>query len=283
MKKNLLNILKDNKIKFSKAQRQVGDYILKNPLESSFITLEGLSGEIGTSTTTIMRFCSKLNYNGYSELQKDLQALVKERIAPHSRLQANIRTIKKETLLGQCAQKSIENITNTQSLISEETCTELIEAILSAKKIYMLGARTSHTVSYFLYHGLTQILGNCQLVDPVSAIDQLAGVTANDLIIVVSLPRYARSTISLIKTVKSQIPDVKVISITDSYQAPIAAYTDIIVPCHYSSLSFHNSMSSALFIADYIVTATAIARPQESTERLTKVEEFFKELIFHID
>lgn len=283
MKKNLLNILKDNSVKFSKAQRQVGDYILKNPLEASFITLETLSSEIGTSTTTIMRFCTKLGYNGYSELQKDLQALVKERIAPHNRLKANIRTIKSETLFDQCAQKFIENVSNTQALISEETCNEIVNTVLAANKIYMLGARTSHTVSYFLYHGLIQLLGNCQLVDPVSALDQFASIQEGDLIIVISLPRYASSTISLIKTVKAQVPAVKVICITDSYQAPIAMYSDIVIPCQYASLSFHNSMSSALFIADYIVTAVAMTKQSESTERLTKLEGFFKELNFHID
>lgn len=283
MKKNFLSILKDNSIKFSKAQRQVGDYIMKNPLEASFTTLEALSAEIGTSTTTIMRFCNKLGYSGYSDLQKDLQDLVKERIAPHNRLKANIRTIKNETLFDQCAQKFIENVSQTQALIPDELCSELIGEILAANKIYMLGARTSHTVSYFLYHGLTQLLGNCQLVDPVSAIDQFATIKQNDLIIVISLPRYASDTVSLIKTVKSQTPTAKIISITDSYQAPIAQYSDIVVPCHYASLSFHNSMSSALFIADYIVTAVAIAKQSESTEQLTKLESFFKELNFHID
>lgn len=283
MKSNILTILKDNKIKLSKAQKQVGDYIVKNPVEASFTTLDTLSSEIGTSTTTIMRFCAKLGYNGYSELQKDLQALVKERIDPQNRLEANIRSINSDTLLAQCAQKSVENITRTQQLIANDVCEELIKSLLSAKRLYMLGARTSHTVSYFLYHGLAQILGNCQLIDTVSAIDQLSDVKDGDLIIVISLPRYASSTINLIKTVKKQVPKVKIVSITDSYQAPIAAYSDIVIPCHYASLSFHNSMSAVLFIADYIVTAVAMAKQKESTARLENLEEFFKELDFHID
>ena len=282
MKENLLVILKSNKIKFSKLQRRVGDYIIKYPLESSFITLETFASRLEISTTTVVRFCLKLGYTGFSELQKDLQDLVKERIAPHGRLEANLKTIKEDTLLAQCAQKSIENITLSQSLISSDICESTISLISTARKIYLIGQRTSYTVSYFLFQALNQILGNCHLIDPISGIDQLSSATNQDIVIAVSLPRYARSTLELVKVLKKQ-HNLKIISITDSYTAPLAAYSDILLPCHYASLSFHNSMSSALFIADYIVTAVAIAKKQQAADRLVDLEKILVELNFHID
>ena len=282
MKENLLVILKSNKIKFSKLQRRVGDYIIKYPLESSFITLETFASRLEISTTTVVRFCLKLGYTGFSELQKDLQDLVKERIAPHGRLEANLKTIKEDTLLAQCAQKSIENITLSQSLISSDICESTISLISTARKIYLIGQRTSYTVSYFLFQALNQILGNCHLTDPISGIDQLSSTTSQDIVIAVSLPRYARSTLELVKVLKKQ-HNLKIISITDSYTAPLAAYSDILLPCHYASLSFHNSMSSALFIADYIVTAVAIAKKQQAADHLVDLEKILVELNFHID
>ena len=282
MKENLLVILKSNKIKFSKLQRRVGDYIIKYPLESSFITLETFASRLEISTTTVVRFCLKLGYTGFSELQKDLQDLVKERIAPHGRLEANLKTIKEDTLLAQCAQKSIENITLSQSLISSDICESTISLISTARKIYLIGQRTSYTVSYFLFQALNQILGNCHLIDPISGIDQLSSATSQDIVIAVSLPRYARSTLELVKVLKKQ-HNLKIISITDSYTAPLAAYSDILLPCHYASLSFHNSMSSALFIADYIVTAVAIAKKQQAADHLVDLEKILVELNFHID
>ncbi len=282
MKENLLVILKSNKIKFSKLQRRVGDYIIKYPLESSFITLETFAGRLEISTTTVVRFCLKLGYTGFSELQKDLQGVVKERIAPHGRFEANLKTIKEDTLLAQCAQKAIENITLSQSLISNDICESTISLISAARKIYLIGQRTSYTASYFLFQALNQILGNCHLIDPISGIDQLSSATSQDIVIAVSLPRYSRSTLELVKVLKNR-HNLKIISITDSYTAPLAAYSDIILPCHYASLSFHNSMNSALFIADYIVTAVAIAKKQQAADRLLDLEKILVELNFHID
>lgn len=282
MAKNLLSTLKSNEINFSKSQRQVADYIIKYPLESSFVTLETLAKRLQISTTTIIRFCGKLGYSGYSDLQKDLQKLVKERIAPPGRLEANLPHINEDTLLAQCAQKSIENITLSQSLITDEICEATLKMILNARRIYLFGARTSHTVSYFMYHALNQILGNCVLVDPISQIDQLSTATEKDLVIVVSLPRYSKNTIHLMETVKKQCRS-KVIAITDSYTAPVAKYSDIVIPCHYASLSFHNSMSSALFIAEYIVTAVAISQKKQTKESLGKLENFLEDLDFHVD
>ena len=137
-------------------------------------------------------------------------------------------------------------------------------------------------MSYFLFQALNQILGNCHLIDPISGIDQLSSATNQDIVIAVSLPRYARSTLELVKVLKKQ-HNLKIISITDSYTAPLAAYSDILLPCHYASLSFHNSMSSALFIADYIVTAVAIAKKQQAADHLVDLEKILVELNFHID
>jgi len=39
----------------------------------AFCTLEDVAMKIGVSTTTIIRFARTLGYNGYSDMQKDIQ------------------------------------------------------------------------------------------------------------------------------------------------------------------------------------------------------------------
>ncbi len=56
----------------------------------------------------------------------------------------------------------------------------------------MLGVRSSLAVAYFLQHGLNQVLGNCELVEPISQdyAEKLLNIDCSDLLIVISFPRY---------------------------------------------------------------------------------------------
>ncbi len=282
MKQNLWELLTGNEIKLSKAQKEICDYVIKYPLEASFITIEGLANKIGTSTTTVMRFCAKLGYQGFSDLQEDLQAMVKEHIAPHGRLEVNADNLHEDSLFFKCAQKAIQNITATEELIPAETYKEIVQAVLKAKKVFVFGIRTSHTVAYFLFQGLSQIMDDCRLIKSTTIIDQLSDADKDTVLIVVSLPRYAKETLALVKATKTKCKS-KVIAITDSYKSPISEYADIVVPCHYESMAFFNSMSAPLFVAEYIITAVAIARKTKTKQKLEKLEGFFNELDFHVN
>lgn len=69
--------LKDNISQLTETQRRVADYILKNPVDVAFLTVDQLALTVKTSTTTIMRLAFSLGYSGYAEFQKGLQELLR--------------------------------------------------------------------------------------------------------------------------------------------------------------------------------------------------------------
>jgi len=83
--------LKSKVSELTESQRKVADYIIKNPVDVAFLTVEQLAGLVGTSTTTIMRLTFKIGYSGYSEFQKGLQEILRNRADPNTRLEANLK------------------------------------------------------------------------------------------------------------------------------------------------------------------------------------------------
>jgi len=280
---NILQKIQSSSNDLTKAQLQVSEYIQDNLVDASFQTLDQIAASIGTSTTTVMRFAFSLGFSGYSELQKELQSYIRSKLTPESRMTKNMESIDEVSLIPKCAEKQINNIKNTQEMLTEEIIQESIRFIKKAKTIYLLGARTSFTVSYFLYQSLIQQLDNCELLSPVGQdIDRILNITAEDLIIAVSLPRYARSSIEIVKAVRN-LRNPSIITITDGFAAPLVPYSDIILPCEYDSLSYHNSMAAPLYIADLLVTGLAKAAKSETTKRLTDAEELMKLLNYHYE
>lgn len=268
MKRNILNTLEYEMPNFTAAQRQVADYILKNPIDVLFLTLDQLASAVGTSTTTVMRFSFHLGYTGYSDFQKDLQELLRNRVDPSTRIEANLKDLGQKSLLIKCAEKQIENIQATVDYLSEDVTNNCIKMILQAKKIYIVGVRTSYTATYYLYEGLARIMDNCELLnmDSGSELERILNISSGDVVIAFSFPRYARVTIDVVKAIKEK-RGAKVIAVTDGYSSPLATISDIILPCAYGSMDYHNSMSGAILISDFLISSIIV---HDSKKKLKK-------------
>lgn len=283
MELNILQKIQSSTNDLTKAQFQVAAYIQDNLVEASFQTLDQIAASIGTSTTTVMRFAFNLGFSGYSELQKELQSYIRNKLTPESRLAKNLETVRNTSLKLKCAERQIYNIEHTQELLSEEIVHDAVQLIKKAKTIYLLGARTSFTISYFLYQSLTQQLDNCELLSPVGLdIDRILNINSDDLMIVISLPRYAKSTIDMVKAIRT-LRNPSIISITDGFMAPLVPYSDIVLPCEYDSLSFHNSMSAPLYIADLLVTELSQTTKSKTAKKLADAEELMSLLDYHYE
>lgn len=265
----------------TETQRRVADYIIKHPLDVAFLTIDQLAGLVKTSTTTIMRLTFNLGYSGYTEFQKGLQEILRNQAAPQTRLEANIKGIKEDDLWGRYAESQISNIQNTIDMISHEALDETLKMIMSANRIICTSVRSGLPVAQYLTHGLNRLFGNTTLVvaDISDWVDSVVNMDENDLVIAISFPRYARRIIDFTRT--AQKNGVKIISLTDSYSSPLASNSDLVLPCNSSSIAFHNSAVSSMFVADYIISALAINYPEQTKKRLDKVNAILTDIDYH--
>ncbi|WP_252312207.1 MurR/RpiR family transcriptional regulator [Sinobaca sp. H24] len=278
---NPLNDLKNNVSNLTTAQRSIADYILKNSSEAAFLTVNQLANRVNTSTTTIMRLTSNLGYSGYSEFQKGLQQLLRDRTAPPNRLEDNLKNVGSDDLWGKTIDHHLDHIHQVRSQLSKSQLDEVVNQILSSNQIYCTSVRSGLPVGQYLTHGLNRTMGNCKLVlaDTVDWVDEVISMQPGDLIIATSFPRYARRIIDFIKAAK--LREVKVVAITDSYSAPIVEYADIVLPCDSKSLAFHNSPIAAMVVVDYLINATAMSQSTKTKQRLDEVNNVLTSMNYH--
>ena len=62
---NLLDKIEKAYPKFSKGQKKIANYILKNYEKAAFMTAASLSENTGVSCSTVVRFAVELGYDGY--------------------------------------------------------------------------------------------------------------------------------------------------------------------------------------------------------------------------
>lgn len=277
MNPNVLQQLEKHVPTLTDSQRKVADYILKNTVEVAFLTIDQLSLVVGTSTSTIMRLAFSLGYSGYANFQKDLQELLRNRVAPSMRMQAATKGLVRDDLFTRCAENQINNIRSTVDMLTEDVLNNVLEAVLSASTNYIVGVRTSYSIAHYLYQGLNRLLRNCDLLTLGTGDlpERTLKIGPNDVVLAITLPRYQEITVKVARLAKER--GAKIISITDGYSSPLAPYSDILLPFSFGSLAFHNSIFGALSIVDYIFTAIAIKQPEVTRNRLLEEEEIFND------
>ena len=65
---------------FSKGQKKIASYILENYDKTAFMTAGKLGTTVGVSESTVVRFAADIGFEGYPEMRKALQALIKNRL-----------------------------------------------------------------------------------------------------------------------------------------------------------------------------------------------------------
>lgn len=279
--KNPVLQLKNQIAKLTESQRKVADYIIKNPVDVAFLTVDQLAGLVGTSTTTIMRLTYNIGYSGYSEFQKGLQELLRNRTDPNTRLETNLKDQEKIDLWAEIAENQINNIQSTVSMNSIESLENVLELIYEAENIHCTAVRSAIPVAQSLTYGLSRSIGKGELVnaDLGEWTEKVIDFTASDLVIAISFPRYGNKVLKFIQAAHAQ--GAKVIAITDSYSSPLVKYSDLVVPCNVSSLSFHNSIIAPMFLVDYIISSVAYKDLNLTKERFAKIDTHLTNMNYH--
>lgn len=274
--------LKRKVTELTDTQQKVADYIIKNPVDVAFLTVDQLAGIVGTSTTTIIRLTYSLGYSGYSEFQRGLQDLIRNRADPNTRLAASLRELEEKDLWLRCMENAVNNIQITASMISKETMETALNMIYSANRIYCTAIRSAIPVAQGLSYGLSRLLdkGDLLVADWGTWTEKVINFTSDDLVIAISFPRYGRKVVEFIKAAKEY--GGRVISITDSYFSPLVKYSDLVIPCQVGSVAFHNSILAPMFVVDYLISSVAIRDPESTKKRFEQIDSLLIDMNYHI-
>lgn len=193
--KKLISDIQTQYTRLSKGQKLIAQYILNNYDKVAFMTACKLGETVGVSESTVVRFANALGYSGYPKLQAALQELIKNKLTTVQRVEMANDYSDENTILNKILKGDIDNIRETLEEIDGEAFQEAVSRLLKARKIYILGMRTSFVVAQYLGFYLGIILDNVHTVrmDMGDAFEQIVRIGEDDVVIAFSFPRYSKN------------------------------------------------------------------------------------------
>ena len=152
MKDNVLQTIQNNMGTFSKGQRRIAQYIQNNYDKAAFMTASRLGEATQVSESTVVRFAAQLGYEGYPEMQKALQELIRGRLTSIQRIQASHEQISgREDILGTVMQRDMDALHAAIDQLDRSAFNAVVDKLMKAKHIYILGVRSSAYLAGYLH------------------------------------------------------------------------------------------------------------------------------------
>ena len=264
MSNDILDILKERQSTFSKGQRLIAKYIMEDYDKAAFMTANRLGKTVGVSESTVVRFAVDLGFDGYPSMQKAMQEMVLNRLTSVQRIEVANNRIGDQDVVSMVIQSDMEKLRQTGETLNRDEFSAAVNAILSAKRIYILGVRSAAPLAQFLGYYLNYMFNNVHTITGCGTsemFEKIVGVDSRDVVVAFSFPRYSSATTKGAQYCRST--GATVIGITDNRESPLGQASDHVLCAKSDMVSLVDSLVAPLSVVNSLIVAIASKRQQE--------------------
>lgn len=269
--------LREQSTRFTRAERQLVDIILKNYPVSGLGSITSLADTAGVSTPTVGRLVQKLGFTGFPDFQANLRAELDEKISgPIAKRERWVNNAPEGHILNRFTEAVIENISHSLGDINPQTfddaCTLLSD---SNQKLFVVGGRITRTLAdYFFLHmqvirkGVTHISSSSN-----AWAHYLLDINEGDVVVIFDIRRYENSTLRLAEMAKER--GAKVVLFTDQWGSPISVNADYCFNSQIVVPSAWDSNVTVMLLAEIFIAEVQERHWDTTKSRMEELENMF--------
>ena len=278
MNQDILALIQENMNTISKGQKRIAAFILDSYDKAAFMTASRLGKKVGVSESTVVRFAAELGYDGYPDMQKSLQKMIRNRLTSVQRIEVTNDRIGDQDLVSMVLQSDMEKIRLTLEELDRDAFDHAVKAIVSAKRIYIIGVRSSAAIASFLGFYFNLIFDNVVNVTAGTAsemFEHLLRVGEDDVVIGVSFPRYSSRTVQAMSFARDR--KATTVAITDSEASPLVPICKYTLKARSDMASFGDSLVAPLSLVNALLVAVSRAKNDDLANTFQTLERIWED------
>lgn len=257
--------------RLSKSHRRIAQYIAEHYDKAVFMTASRIGECVGVSESTVVRFASALGYDGYPELQRALQELVRHRLTAMQRFQM-VADVGDADVVQTVLKADMSNIRKTIEDMDAREFEDVVSRLLGARCIYVMGLRSAAPLAHFFGHYLHIIFDQVRVVSAASGdvFEEISRIRAEDVLVGISFPRYSSRTLEAMRFARQC--GAQVVGITDGPMSPLAAVSDVCLKAHTDMASFVDSLAAPLSVVNALIVSLGLHKREELKQHFAQLE-----------
>ena len=246
-------------------QRRIAEAVLAEPTLLAFGTVSDLAGRVGTSRPSIVRFATKLGFEGYTELQQHVRSDMSHSL---SRPSERIRSSGDAVIPARVAID--DAIASVFDALESGRLNELVEPVVQAERVWVLSGETSQAGAHALHSGLSMVRPGVRVLDEQSYGIDLSDAGSRDVAVVFDFHRYRRQVSIATRALASA--GVRVVAVTDSPLSPLVELADTWVQIEVPAVGPFDSSVPVVAVCELLVAEVAKELYEEATDRIDRIE-----------
>ena len=251
-------------------ERRIAEAVLAEPTLLAFGTVSELAGRVGTSRPSIVRFATKLGFEGYTELQQHVRSDLSHRL---SRPSERIRSDGQKAVPANVAIS--DAIASVFDALEGERLADLVAPVLRAEKVWILSGETSQAGAHALQSGLSMVRQGVRSLEEHSYGTELSDAGPRDAAMVFDFHRYRRQVDVAARILATA--GVSIIAITDSPLSPLVELADTWCQIEIPAIGPFDSSVPVVAICELMVAQVARDLHKEATDRIDRIEALWEE------
>lgn len=275
--------LSDSSLKLNKYETILAEYIKDNYKKISFLDVMDISKILSVDINHISSYINKIGFKDYEEFRNFIRDFAMSELKSTDRFEFSLINVnpKINNIKNLVINKEVSNLNKLLDNFDEITFYSMIEEIIKAPEIIVIGTRSSSIIAVYAEHMFNKlgkkttkiISGATGNFDKFSLFDNSA------LVLSIGFARYPKETIRITNFFKKH--NFKIVSITDNVMSPLTPLSDITftIPCE--SISITDFYATPLSIINIIVVLLSQIDKERSINHLNKFEDVSKDLGFY--
>ena len=272
---DMIDRLNQSGKRLSKGHRKIAQYIVEHYDKAVFMTASRLGESVGVSESTVVRFAAAMGYEGYPQRQRSLQELVSHRLTANQRFEMATE-LDPSAALTTVLKSDMQNLRNTLEQVEQQVFDEVVQRLLNANAVYVMGLRSAAPLAQFMGYYLNYIFDNVHLVSSgaTDVFEEIIKLRENDVLIGISFPRYSTRTLEAMRFAKRC--GAQVVAITDGPMSPLAEIADLSLTARTDMASFVDSLAAPLSLINALLVTLGLHRKQALSQHFKQLESIWE-------
>ena len=272
---DMIDRLNQSGKRLSKGHRKIAQYIVEHYDKAVFMTASRLGESVGVSESTVVRCAAAMGYEGYPQLQRSLQELVSHRLTANQRFEMATE-LDPSAALTTVLKSDMQNLRNTLEQVEQQVFDEVVQRLLNANAVYVMGLRSAAPLAQFMGYYLNYIFDNVHLVSSgaTDVFEEIIKLRENDVLIGISFPRYSTRTLEAMRFAKRC--GAQVVAITDGPMSPLAEIADLSLTARTDMASFVDSLAAPLSLINALLVTLGLHRKQALSQHFKQLESIWE-------
>ena len=274
-KKKILEKLKNTRL--TKKEKRIAEFFLDEEQRVFLMNVADIAKTIDVSDTSVIRFIKSLGFENFTDFKNSGQEDIKSRLDKTNDFIKNLDIIKENSIEQLYIHKINEEVNKIFNSNSQKQIKKISNLIMKAKNKYIVGFKSTAGIANFFGVRLGFMLENVSTfnIDDSVVVNSIFNIKQEDILIIFDYPMYSKAAVVLAKIAREN--KAKILLFTDSDNAPLAEYSDILYKVKLNGISVFNSLISTQILIEYLLTYISQFIEEKTKIRFSKIRKYLIE------